>query len=297
MIPLFDLHCDTLLEIYEKKENIKENSLHVSLNKVQNFLVYLQIGAIWSDYKLTNDEAYFRCLEVIDYAKSQNINFSTNLDRINKNNFILAIEDARLLNNHIERLDTLFSHGVRVITLNWKNNSCIGGGWNTSSPLTVFGKDVVLRAYELGITVDVSHSSVETFWDVIKICENLGFSPIASHSNAYTICNHKRNLNDNQIKVMCNLKGVIGISLVPEHIGSNANTDSILKHIEHFLNLGCEYSLCLGCDFDGTGSLPYGFNSIEDLLSLFYIVENKFGNKIAKRIFFENAYRFFKKNL
>ena len=297
MIPLFDLHCDTLLELYKQKEKFEDNSLHISLKKVQNFSKYLQVGAIWSDYRLTDDEAYFRCLDVIKYAQSQNINFAVNLSDIYKYNFILGIEDSRLLNNNIQRLDYLHSLGVRVLTLNWKNNSCIGGGWNTSIPLSNFGKNVILRAYELGITVDVSHSSVETFWDVIALSETLGFSPIASHLNSNSVCNHKRNLNDEQIKKICNLKGLIGINLVPEHIGINYDLDSILKHIDYFLKLGCFNCLCLGCDFDGTNVLPCDINSVEDLPHLFYKIQYEFGKEIAMKIFFENAFNFFEKKL
>ena len=297
MIPLFDLHCDTLLELYKKKENLEDNSLHISSKKVQNFEKYLQISSIWSDCSLTNDKAYFRCLKVIDYALSQNIRFITNLNNISKVNFILGVEDSRLLNNKIERLDYLYSHGVRVLTLNWKNNSCIGGGWNTSHSLSSFGKEVVTRAHDLGITIDVSHSSHETFWDVVSICEKLNFSPIASHSNSYSICNHKRNLNDKQIKKIRELQGLIGISLVPEHIGPNYDLDAILKHIEYFLHLECIDCLCLGCDFDGTSTLPCGINSIEDLSFLYQKIEHEFGKETTKKIFFKNAFNFFKKHL
>lgn len=297
MIPLFDLHCDTLLELYKKKENIKDNSLQISLKKLQNYTVFLQVGAIWSDYRLNDNEAYFTCLSAIEYAKSQDVNIVDNLNSLSKYNFILSVEDARLLNYDLKRLDTLYSYGVRVLTLNWKNNSCIGGAWNTSKSLTNFGKDVVRHACSLGMTIDLSHSSIETFWETIEICDKLCFSPIASHSNSFSVCNHQRNLNDDQIKKLSSLHGLIGISLVPDHLGAYANTDTVLKHIEHFLQLGCENSLCFGCDFDGTDSLPYGINSVEDLPILFDKIETEFGNRIANKIFFENAYSYFKKNL
>ena len=57
MIPLFDLHCDTFLELYKKGQKIEKNNLHISLDKVVSFAPYIQICAIWSDYRLSNDEA------------------------------------------------------------------------------------------------------------------------------------------------------------------------------------------------------------------------------------------------
>ena len=80
MIPLFDLHCDTLYELYKRNENIQENSLHISLNKLKSFSRLVQIGAIWSDNRLNNDEAYESCLQAIKYAKKHNI---TIIDTIN----------------------------------------------------------------------------------------------------------------------------------------------------------------------------------------------------------------------
>ncbi len=297
MISLFDLHCDTLYELYKRKENIQENSLHISLNKAQKFSHFIQIGAIWSDCRFTDDEAYENCLKAIDYAHRQKINIIDCLNLHNEYNFILAVEDARLLNGHIERLDALYSYGIRVLTLNWKNSTCIGGGWNTNDSLTGFGKEIVCRACELGITVDLSHSSVKTFWDALEVCQGFGKVPIDSHSNAYSICNHKRNLEDCQIKALCSLNGLIGVSLVPEHLGKNATIETVIKHIEHFLSLGCENHLSLGCDFDGSDSLPYGINSVEDLTMLFYSFEKEFGREMTKKIFFENAFSFFQKNL
>jgi membrane dipeptidase len=297
LIPLFDLHCDTLYELYKRNENIQENSLHISLNKLKCFSRLVQIGAIWSDNKLSNDEAYESCLQAIKCTKNQNIAILDALSLHNKYSFILAVEDARLLNGHIERLDLLYSLGIRVITLNWKDQTCIGGGWNTDYGLTEFGKSVVQRSCELGIVVDLSHSSVQGFWNALECCQNLGKPPIASHSNAYSICNHRRNLDDSQIKALCLANSLIGVSLVPEHLGENANMDTIISHIEHLLSLGCENCTSLGCDFDGTFSLPRGINSIEDLPMLYFRLKNEFGKEIAKKIFFDNAYDFFKKHL
>ena len=297
MIPLFDLHCDTLYEIYKRKENIKENSLQISLEKTQIFSKYLQIGAIWSDYRLSNDEAYENCLNTIKYAKLQKINLLDVVNMHDNNGFILAVEDARLLNGHIERLFELYSIGVKVLTLNWKDDGCIGGGWNTNVPLTDFGKNVVLKSCELGIIIDLSHSSEKVFWDALRICEDLGNSPIASHSNAYSVNNHKRNLNDDQIKAICSNNGLMGICLSAEHLGLNATIDTVIKHVDYFLKFGCNDCLSLGCDFDGVSNLPCGIYSISDLPLIFNRIEEEFGNKIAKKIFFENAFSFFKKNL
>ena len=297
MLQLFDLHCDTFLELYKKGQKIKNNKLHISLDNASDFSTYVQVGAIWSDYKLTNNEAFEKCLLVIDYIKKQNINLITNLNNLSKSNFILGIEDARLINYDLSRLDALYSLGVRVLTLNWKDNSHIGGAWNTSLPLTDFGKSIIKRCCDLGIIVDLSHSSLEVFNETTNLAKSFAFSPIASHSNSFSICSHKRNLTDTQFKVLCELKSLVGISLVNEHLGDSASISTIIKHINHFLEMGGENTIAIGSDFDGVETLPKNIHTIKDLNLLYPALSKEFGENIAKKIFFENAYSYFKRNL
>lgn len=297
MLPFFDLHCDTFFELYNTGQQIKDNNLHISLDKARIFSPYVQIGSIWSDCALENDEAFKKCLLVIDYIKDQGINLITNMLNLKETNFILGIEDARLLNYDLSRLDMLYSLGVRIITLNWKGSSIIGGGWDTSLPLTDFGKAVIKRCKDLGITIDLSHSSCKVFYDTLELAEKFGFVPIASHSNSFSICNHKRNLTNEQFKNLSALKSIIGVSFVPEHLGQNADIDTVLRHIYHFLELGGENTITLGSDFDGIKNLPSGINSIESLHTLYSALKDEFGNKIANKIFFENAFSYFERIL
>ena len=297
MIPLFDLHCDTLSELYRRNENIKNNDLHISFEKAKAFSPYAQVFAIWSDASLSNDGAYERYNKILDYSKKE-LNFTTKINN-NEQFSILAVEDARLLSNDLSHLHKLFSDGVRILTLNWKSVSIIGGAWDTNKGLTEFGKNVVKTCFELGIIPDISHSSEKTVDDVFELSKKYNRPVIASHSNSYYVCNHKRNISDEHFKKIIEFSSIVGISLVPEHLLNNcyATIDDILYHIEHFLDLGGENTVCLGSDFDGVSSLPQNINSISDLTLLYQDIEKRFGNIIAKKIFFENAYNFMKKNL
>ena len=288
MIPLFDLHCDTLLKLYNNNEDFKENQLHISLNKASIFSPYIQVLAIWSDNQLSNDEAFHTYKKVVKYAKEKNI--------LN-NSFILAVEDARILNGDITRLDTLFNDKVRVITLNWAGNSIIGGAWDTSFGLSSFGKEVVAKSIDLGIIPDISHSSIPASNEIIDICQSKNYVPIASHSNSYAICPHKRNLSDELFKEIVGMKGLVGISLASEHLCStHATIYDILKHIYHYLSLGGENVISLGCDFDGVNTLPQGIASIKDLDKLFFLTKSEFGQEIAYKFFYKNAFEFFYKH-
>ena len=298
MIQLFDLHCDTLYELYRKQLSFKSSSLHISSEKIRNFKPYIQVCAVWSDFRLTDEDAYKSYKKCLEYSKKIGFDFSCTIDSDSFNSFILAVEDARLLNSSIERLDTLFNDGVRSLTLNWRGASCIGGGWDTSLPLSPFGIKVVNACCDKGIAVDLSHSSYETQKQVVNMAHKLGFSPIYSHSNSFAVCKHKRNVTDELAKEITNLKGLIGLSLCPEHLSSNkATLYSLVSHILHFLELGCEESIALGCDFDGIPSTPLGINHIEDLSKLHAILLNELGPEVASRIFYKNSYKYYSKLL
>lgn len=297
MIPLFDLHCDTLHELYLKNEAFDINSLHISKCKAQNFAPYIQIFAIWSDYSLSNDDAFVNFFNVLKYAKKNGLSFSST-PILRQNTSILSVEDARLLNGDIKRLDTLYGCGVKELTLCWKDISIIGGAWNTMAGLTDFGYEVIKRCFELRIIPDISHASIITSENAIE-CAKLWKRPIiASHSNSYTVCHHKRNLSDELFSEIIKIGGLVGICLAGEHISTNnPSIKDILNHIYHYLSLGGEKIICLGCDLDGVSSLPSEISTIKDLSKLFLEVEKNFGRDFAIKLFFENAFKFFSKNL
>ncbi len=296
MIPLFDLHADTLSELYKKKELLSKNTLHISYENAKIFEPYIQVMAVWSDFRLSDDEAYDNFFKVLANAHSQNLSFATKKDELKNHALILSVEDARLLGGELERLDILYRYGVRTLTLNWKGDSVIGGGWDTKNGLTKFGFDVLNYALSLGIIPDISHSSFEGAYEAVDAAKAQNKHIIASHSNSYSVYQHKRNLTDELFCAIKSLGGVVGISLAPEHLALDATVSSVIKHIYHYLCLGGENNVCLGCDFDGVSALPSGITSIYDLNILYFELQKEFGHEITNKIFYQNAYNFFIKS-
>ena len=298
MIPLFDLHCDTLLSLYKENFTLDSSPLHISNPKTSNFSPYTQVMAIWSDCRLSSKDAYNQYKNVIEYAKRLNINFARKFSDILNGGKILAIEDGRIIENDISRLEEFKNDGVKIITLSWSGINQICGSWDTDASLSEFGKSFVEKCFELSIIPDISHTSVEATKNIIELARKHNKTIIASHSNSYSVCKHGRNLRDDDFKAICELGGIVGISLAPQHmeINGNATIECILKHIGHYLSLGGENSICLGCDFDGVSSLPYGISDISDLTKLYDAVKIEFGDRIAYKIFYRNAFEFFKNN-
>jgi membrane dipeptidase len=110
----------------------------------------------------------------------------------------------------------------------------------------------------MGILVDVSHLNIAGFWDVL---ETTSQPIVASHSNARGICNHERNLNDDQIKALAENGGLMGINFARQFLVENAqqpsdvSLDAMVDHIDHIVGLvGIDY-VALGSDYDGA-SMP-----------------------------------------
>ncbi len=126
----------------------------------------------------------------------------------------MGIEGGHAIENSLPELERFAQRGIRYMTLTWNNSL----DWATSGKdeaektdltfrgLTKFGKQVVRRMNDLGVMVDISHVGVQTFWDVMHTTRK---PVIASHSCAYALCAHFRNLRDDQIKAVAKNGGVI----------------------------------------------------------------------------------------
>jgi membrane dipeptidase len=140
---------------------------------------------------------------------------------------MLGVEGGHMIEDDLNKLDSLFNRGVRYMTLTWNNST----SWATSardendhafivSPygLTGFGKQVVKRMNDLGMIVDISHVGEKTFRDVLDIATK---PVIASHSSVYSICPVFRNLKDEQIKAVAKNGGVIQLNFYAGFLDSN----------------------------------------------------------------------------
>jgi len=178
----------------------------------------------------------------------------------------------------------------------WSGVSCIGGAYDTDSTLTEFGCDVVLSCIELGIIPDISHASVKSADKVFELCCENDYPVIASHSDAYSVFAHPRNLSDKQFMNIKALRGLVGINLCEEHLGGSEYS-TVLNHIEHYLSLGGEDIICFGCDFDGAKT-P---GCLSDISSL-HILANEmsrlnYSDSLIEKIFYLNAKNFIFKNI
>lgn len=308
MKKFIDLHCDTLTTAFDKEENLYENNLHIDIKRLYKFNESIQVFSIWLNKKYYED-AFFHTNKFIDFFKNQifenkrYISLATSFEHIlqNKENkkitAILGIEGGESLEDNIENLYYFFKNGVRILTLCWNYENNIGYGVKAGNNfgLKDFGKEILKNMNCLNIIPDVSHLNEKCFWDVCKLSKE---PFIASHSNAFNVCENPRNLKDNQLKAIKEIGGIIGINLYPDFLTDKktADTEDIIRHIDYIGNLIGFESISLGGDFDGIDKTPVEINEITKYSILFERVKEKFGLEIANKIFYENFYKFLEKN-
>jgi len=169
---------------------------------------------------------------------------------------ILAIENSDAVEGSLNVLRMLFKLGVRSIGLTHNPRSLAADGVGesrTGGGLTTFGVQLIEEMNRLGIIVDLAHISEKGFWDALEVSKK---PVIVSHGNCKALCDHRRNLTDDQIRGLASKGGVIGITFVPRFVDEKKpSLNRLLDHIDHAVDIAGIDHVGLGSDFDGGGTL------------------------------------------
>lgn len=171
---------------------------------------------------------------------------------------VLGIENGYAIAKDISNIAKYRDKGVAYMTLchNGDNDICDSARGNIEhNGLSSFGRDVVAEMNRVGMMVDLSHASEKTFYDVLE-CSNVPV--ICSHSSSRLLCDHPRNLTDNQMRALAAKGGVAQVCLYSGFLkkGGGATVDDAVKHIVHMVDVMGIDSVGIGSDFDGGGGLP-----------------------------------------
>ena len=206
---------------------------------------------------------------------------------------ILTVENAACLDAGLEVVDEFERDGVLVAGVTWNYKNVLGSGnVYPDQGLSQLGREYVAALEEHGIVADVSHLNEKGFWELDEIATK---PYVATHSNARSVCNHLRNLTDEQFGALTARGGVVGLNLHEGfvHEGGFAYTfDELAAHVDHWLSLGGEDHIALGTDRDGA-DIPTWLADCSAQRYLFERFEERFGQDITRKLFYENALRFF----
>lgn len=185
-----------------------------------------------------------------------------------KKSIILGIENGLALEGDINNIAHFHQRGITYITLchNGDNDICDSArGNNTYNGISPFGANVIAEMNRLGIMVDLSHASENSFYEALEISR----SPIVcSHSNCRALCDHPRNLTDDQLRALADTGGIAHMTLYPYFLAKNGEADirTVVEHLEHAIEIMGIDCVGIGTDFDGDGGIP-GMNDASEAIN------------------------------
>lgn len=272
----FDLHCDTAYKCYTTNQQFYVNQLAVSGSKGKKFNNWKQVFAIW--VRDNCPEPFFLYKKMLEDFKIKLKTAPNNLTPY------FAVEGGAVLQSDLNRLYTLKSDGIKFLTLTWNGENAIAGGANTEKGLTSFGKSVIEKMNELKIGCDLSHLNEKSFYKAVE----LAHFPLATHSNCFFLKPHRRNLTDNQIKLIAQKNGVVGLCFFPDFLCADI-FEAIYRNIFHLLEMGLENSISIGSDFDG-GKMSKKLDSLDKIPHLFdFLAQKGLETNLLDKIFYKNA--------
>ena len=284
-LPVFDLHCDTALELLDNHcrpvERLRKRQGHIDLERGGKLAGYAQLFAFFTTPGM--DPTGVCSPEMIFRAMLENLQreLEENRDRIvqartpaeirqavddGKIAAVFSLEGPAGIGFDPGRLEELAALGFRMTTLTWNESNPLAGSHQTGGGLTRQGKEYVRRAQGYGMALDVSHLSDEGFWDVMDITSG----PVcASHSNSRRVYPVSRNLTDEMFRAICQTGGVAGLNLYTGFLGEEPVTlEAACRHVLHWLELDDGKHIALGGDLDGCERLPEGFGGVDDYPAL-----------------------------
>ncbi len=292
---IFDLHCDTFCEIFDKRTTLDDTSLAVNTVELARFETVIVNFAVFLHPEII-DSAY-RYTEVLSYGK----------ECLSKANVVPCTSVASLKGEGIKALlsveggvpnfspyfvEKLQLDGVRTVSLTWNYDNPLAGGAFGDGGLTPLGVDVIKELNRFKMAVDLSHLNQKSFFEVIDkadIC-------LATHLGVFSTVKHKRNLTDEQFRAIKYKNGIVGLTVYPEFIG-NDPYEGFYNAVIHCLELGLEDNLSLGTDFDGAIMHKSLSNTMHLNVLKDYLTDKNIPEGVLNKIFFENSDNFYNRVL
>lgn len=307
---IFDAHCDVLCKLLLDPglDFAHECSrLDVTLPKMlesgigmQNFAVYLPEDLTGQfDLVLKSIELFHE--RILSNRQFRFIRTKDDLRLAAENKQIgalLSLEGVDALQGNMTYLRTLFYLGVRSVGITWNHANWAADGVMEprKGGFTAKGLNLIRECNRLGLILDVSHLAEKGFWELHELS---GKPYIASHSNAYTVRPHPRNLRDEQITAIIRTGGVIGITFVPPfvHACEPVAMEKLLPHIDHICSLGGRRHIGLGSDFDGIKEWIVGLEHAGNYHRFVEMLQKHYSEDDVEHFIYKNWNHFYARHL
>ena len=256
-----DTHSDTL---YNLARGQKITEVDITPDRLREGGVTLQTFAMWSGPK--GPQGDYAALAEAEYAARQQF-IDVGINQVDdpseaasgKPHFMLSLEGCEVFQDGLDKVAFWRERGVRMGAPVWNNENALAtpAKKNADDGLTDYGVQVIREMQKQGMAVDVSHLNERGFYDLFA--KGLR-PPMASHSCCRALCDHFRNLTDDQIRMMIQYGGFIGVNFYPAFLSEDkqANVETLAQHIDHICQLGGAEIVGFGSDFDGIELYPDG---------------------------------------
>ena len=305
-----DSHCDTPMFFdHNIHFDTRDPHLLVDLHKMTEGRLDATIMVAYLEQKERTDEALLAATakadRILNEIESLAATHCTAIDiartpadlyrlkAAGKKAIMLGIENGYAIGKDLSNVERFRNRGVVYMTLchNGNNDLC-GSARHNEEGLGVsdFGAEVIREMNRVGMMVDISHAGEQSFYDALTISRK---PVVASHSSSRALCNHPRNLTDNQLRALAAQGGVAQVTLYHGFLreGGTATIQDAIEHLNHMVNImGIEH-VGIGTDFDGDGGI-LGCASASELINFTRcLLKERYNEEDIRRIWGGNFLR------
>ena len=302
-----DTHCDTPMFFPQHVDfGTRDPKLLVDLHKMAEghqdatiMVAYLPQTMPLAEHPKQYTDDIFDKIEAIVAKHSQHVAIARTPDDLwqhkhqGRKSIMLGIENGHALEGSLDNLRHFAQRGIVYMTLchNGDNDICDSArGEHTHDGVSTFGREVISEMNRLGIMVDLSHAGEKSFYDALELSR----TPIVcSHSSCRALCDHPRNLTDNQMRALAQHGGVMQVTLYHGFLvkDGEATLDDAMRHLEHAIEVMGIDHVGLGTDFDGDGGIRGLASSAELLNYTRELLKRKFSEADIQKLWGGNFLR------
>ena len=300
-----DTHCDTPM-FFPQGIHFEQRDprILVDLHKMTEGRQDATIMVAYLPQPTDNPKAFadniFDKIETIVHDNSQYLALARTPEDLWKNkhlglkSIMLGIENGIALEHDIANLKHFANRGIVYMTLchNGDNDICDSASKSNQSHggVSAFGEQVIKEMNRLGILVDMSHAGEKSFYDALDISTR---PIVCSHSSARALCDHPRNLTDDQMRALAAKGGVAQTTIYHGFLRSDAEATilDVMAHLDHAIQIMGIDHVGLGTDFDGDGGVRGLADSSELLNFTRQLLRKRYSDEDIQKIWGGNFLR------